>query len=67
MNRNLLRAEMVKSGMTQEKVAKAIGMSTSTFSRKMKNGVFGTDEAEKMINLLEIKNPCGIFFGQEVT
>ena len=27
----------------------------------MKNGKFGTDEAEKMIDLLRIENPADIF------
>ena len=33
----------------------------------MKIGIFGSDEIDKMIELLEIKNPVPIFFAQCVT
>ena len=33
----------------------------------MKIGIFGSDEIDKMIELLEIKNPVPIFFTQCVT
>ncbi|MEG1972337.1 MAG: helix-turn-helix transcriptional regulator [Oscillospiraceae bacterium] len=62
MNLNLLRSEIVKNGMTQEQLAQAIGMSPSTFYRKTKKGIFGTDEVEKIIDTLKIKNPMDIFF-----
>lgn len=67
MNRNMLKAEIVKNGLTQAKVAESIGMSQVTFSRKLKRGVFGIDEAEKLIGLLDIKDPNQIFFNQQVT
>ena len=67
INRNALRGKIAENGMTQETVAKAIGMSPATFTRRMKDGVFGTDEAEKMISILKIDNPSYIFFNQEVT
>lgn len=67
INRNALKGKIAENGMTQESVAKAIGMSSATFTRRMKEGVFGTDEAEKMIDLLKIDNPSYIFFNQEVT
>lgn len=62
INQNLLRAEIVRNGMTQKELAKRLGMSETTFIRKMKKGVFGTDEASKMINELGIENPTRIFF-----
>lgn len=67
IDRAKLRAAWVAKGMKQSEVAKKIGMSDVTFSRKMKSGVFGTDEAEKMLNLLDIQNPAEIFFAKEVT
>jgi hypothetical protein len=33
----------------------------------MKKGKFGTDEAEKLIEFLHIKNPIEIFFAKKVT
>lgn len=67
LNRNALRAEIVRNGMTQKQVASMIGMSESTFIRKMTNGSFGTDEAQKMIDLLNISDPCCVFFAKTVT
>lgn len=36
-------------------------MTEKTFYSKMKKGVFGTDEVEKMVELLNIHNPAEIF------
>lgn len=56
-----LRGIIVARGMTQERVAKHIGVSPKTFYNKMKKGVFDTDEAMKMVELLEIEDPADIF------
>lgn len=61
MNVAKLRGIISERGMSQREVAKAIGISEKTFYTKMKNGKFGTDEAEKMIDLLRIENPADIF------
>lgn len=57
-----LRAEIARNGMTQGQVAERIGMSATTFSKKMKNNGFGMNEADKIIELLGIQNPGAIFF-----
>ena len=67
INANALRAKIVENGMTQREVAKQIGISEKTFSLKMNSGKFGLDEAEKMIDLLNIENPNSIFFPNKVT
>lgn len=67
LNQNLLRAKIAENGMTQEEVARRIGMTAKTFSLKIKNGKFGLDEAERMIELLKIDKPQLIFFANEVT
>lgn len=67
LNRNALKAEIVKNGLTQKEVAKMIGISEKTFISRMRNGSFGTDEAEIMIRELGIKNPAEIFFANIVT
>ena len=67
LNGNALRAEIVRNGMTQKELAAEIGMSESTFIRKMKNNAFGIEEAQKMIDRLKIADPCPIFFAKEVT
>ena len=64
LNVNLLKAEIVKNGMTQEEFCKKIGMAHSTFIRKMKIGIVTTEEAEEIIRVLKIKNPVEIFFAK---
>lgn len=61
---NALRGIIVARGLTQEKVAKHIGISPKTFGLKMKKGVFGSDEMEAMIELLNIEDPLSIFFAK---
>ncbi len=67
LNKNALRAEIVKNGLTQKDVAKKLNISEKTFISRMKKGVFGTDEVEIMIDYLGIKNPVEIFFANQVT
>ena len=65
LNANALRAEIARNGMTQGEVAKRIGISRATFSKKMRTNGFGMAEADKLIELLGIKNPGAIFFSTE--
>lgn len=67
LDKNALRAEIVRNGLTQKDVAKIIGVSEKTFISRMHKGNFGTDEADKMIQALGIKNPADIFFANRVT
>lgn len=67
LNRNLLKAEMAKKGYNQKTLCEKIEMAEPTFSRKLKTGVFGTDEVMKMCEVLEIKEPAPIFLAHEVT
>lgn len=66
LDRNALRAEFVKNGMTQKEVAKAIGLSESSMVRKMNNDSFSTEEAQRMIDLLNIPEPSCVFFAKPV-
>lgn len=61
MNTAKLRGIIAERGFSQREVAKQIGISEKTFYSKMKNGVFGTDEADRMIELLNIEDPASIF------
>lgn len=65
MNTRKLRGIIAERGMSQRKVAKAIGMPERTFYHKMNHGVFGTDEAIRIIHVLEIDNPAEIFLSNE--
>ena len=52
-----LRGIIAKKGLSQTDVAKMIGVTPKTFYEKMKNGVFGSDEIQIMIDELHIDNP----------
>ncbi len=62
-----LRGVIAERGKSQADVAIMLGITPKTFYEKMKNGVFGSDEIQKMIDGLNIENPMDIFFAQEVT
>ena len=64
---NELKGRFVAKGLTQEEVAKHIGITPKTLSLKLKAGVLGSDEIEKLMELLEIEDPRYIFFGKKVT
>lgn len=64
INTNALKAEIVKNGLSQCRVAKQLGMTPKTFYVKMKKGVFDSDEIESMINILHLENPIEIFFAK---
>jgi len=59
---NKLKALFVEKNITQQEIAKELGITETTMTRKMKKGVFDSDEMYKMIEILEIENPSEIFF-----
>lgn len=61
---NKLKSVMVLHGKTGEDIAALLGMSSKTFYLRMKKGVFGSDEIEKMIDYLKIDDPVPIFFAK---
>lgn len=61
---NKLKSIIVLREKTQADVAKHIGISSKTFYLKMKKGVFGSDEIEKMVDYLDIEEPIPIFFAK---
>lgn len=60
-----LRGVIAEKGFSQSEVAKMIGVTPKTFYGKMKNGVFGSDEIQIMIDNLAIEEPMKIFFASE--
>lgn len=60
-----LRGVIAKNGYSQSDIAKMIGVTPKTFYEKMKNGVFGSDEIQIMIDNLHIDDPLTIFFAKE--
>ncbi|MBS5890556.1 MAG: helix-turn-helix transcriptional regulator [Negativicoccus succinicivorans] len=59
-----LKGIIMARGMTQKEVAHHLGVTPKTFGLKLKRGVFGSDEIDKMIKLLEISDPMSIFFNK---
>ena len=60
VNVNALKGKIVENDMTLEGFAKAINMPNSTFQRRMKKGVFGSDEIERILDVLHIDDPSEI-------
>lgn len=56
-----LRGIIAERRLSQRSVAKMLGMTEKTFYTKMKKGVFGTDELEKMVDYLNIGDPAVLF------
>ena len=48
-------------------VAKQLDMTPRTFYNHIQKGVFGSDEIEKMVVLLDISDPVPVFFASLVT
>ncbi len=62
---NELRGVIAKNGYSQSDVAGMIGITPKAFYEKMKNGVFGSNEIQIMIDRLHIEDPVSIFFAKE--
>ena len=67
VNAKRLRGEIVANGYSMGEFSKMLNMSRSAFYRRMKVGIFGSDEIEQMMELLDIKNPVPIFFDTDAT
>ena len=52
-NTNLLKGKIVASGYTLSEFANKIEMPYTTFSRRMKSRIFGSDEIEKIAKVLD--------------
>ncbi|HWQ98894.1 MAG TPA: helix-turn-helix transcriptional regulator [Clostridia bacterium] len=55
---------IAEKGLSQKALAKELGINEATFYRKMKRGVFDSDEIYALIQILSIENPSEIFFAQ---
>lgn len=64
VNTNMLRAQMVLHNYTIDKLAKEVGISAKTLSTRLNNSPekFTQEQIEKMVKILKIENPAGIFF-----
>lgn len=68
MDKYKLEYEMKSRGITITKLCEDIGISRSAFHRKC-NGTsdFTQSEIQKIINLLGLESPMGIFFAEKVS
>ena len=65
VNTSKLRGLIAEKNMSQSQVAEKLEITGDTFYRKMKSGKFDTDEAYKLIQILQIENPVEVFFMPE--
>lgn len=59
---NALKGLIVEKGYSQSDVAKRIGITPKTFYEKMSKGIFGSDEMQIMVDMLDMNDPAKIFF-----
>lgn len=52
------------SGLGVSNVANKLGMSKKSFCAKLSRGVLGSQEMEKLVEILKIQNPTSIFFAK---
>jgi len=52
----------VRKGYTQKRLAEELQITQATLIRKLNTGVFRTDEAKQIIEILDIEDPASIFF-----
>lgn len=57
---NKLKALFVENGLSYKDVANEIGISEATMNRRMKTNIFGSDEIQKMVNLLKLSKDVAI-------
>jgi len=66
-NETELRVQMTRRGVTNQEVAKALGIDESTLYRKIKaDGRFTRAEINALIDFLQIEDPRAIFFADEL-
>ncbi len=65
LDKKALKAEMVRNGYNNNTMANELGISSRTFTTRLKTGDFGTKEIDIMIEKLHLDNPLNIFFKQK--
>ena len=63
---NELKGKMVAAGYTQQRLAKTLGMAQKTLRERFAKGEFNSSEIDRLIKLLDIKDPVAIFFAEPV-
>lgn len=65
---NKLRGAIAEKGFSQAQIADKISITPNTFYRKMREGVFLSNEIEAIQQLLSLNDAemCSIFFAKDV-
>lgn len=61
-----IKALIVEKKLTSKEVAKRMGISDKTLYRKLESGIFNSIEMNKLVDILDIKDPADIFFATKV-
>lgn len=66
-DKNRFRAQLVLIGMTMKELAEQLGIDESTLYRKVSSdGNFTREEINRMISIMHIEDPMGIFFARKL-
>lgn len=64
-NANAFKAALALAGHNQKTLCEEIGMAEGTLVRKMKTGIFRSDEIERICLALSMPDPVPVFFYPE--
>ena len=65
VNTKKLVGLIAEHGYTREQIAEKLGISDPTFRRRLRTGIFDSDEMYKLVKILEIDDPAPIFFADD--
>ena len=66
-NERKFKSALILNGVTVDDLAETLGVNKSTVYRKIeRNGDFSRDEISKIMRILNLSNPCDIFFDDEL-
>lgn len=62
VNSNKVKGLIVENGYSMSEIADYLGISTTSLNRRLKKGVFNSNEIDILIEKLHITDPMPIFF-----
>ncbi len=62
VNSNKIKGLIVENGYSMSEMAELLGMSTASLNRRLKKGVFKSNEIDILIEKLHINDPMPVFF-----
>lgn len=62
VNSNKVKGLIVENGYSMSEIADYLGISTTSLHRRLKKGVFNSNEIDILIDKLHITDPMPIFF-----